>query len=101
MENEVNGRRDVRMAHLALLLANIGWGVIAPVSKMVLLSGAITSLALSGIRISGGALLFLLGNFLCLGAQLCASPPGSRARGIFAHLNAEVSPNLMKQCVVK
>lgn len=55
-----DNRREVRTAHLALLLANIGWGVIAPVSKMVLLSGAITSLALSGIRIAGGALLFLL-----------------------------------------
>lgn len=53
-------RREVRTAHLALLLANIGWGVIAPVSKMVLLSGAITSLALSGIRITGGAFLFLI-----------------------------------------
>lgn len=45
---------------MALLLANIGWGVIAPVSKLVLLSGAVTSLALSGIRITGGAFLFLL-----------------------------------------
>lgn len=53
-------RNDIRIAHVALLLANIGWGVIAPVSKMVLLSGTITSLALSGIRITGGALLFLL-----------------------------------------
>lgn len=53
-------KNDVRTAHLALLLANIGWGVIAPVSKMVLLSGTITSLALSGIRITGGALLFLV-----------------------------------------
>ncbi len=58
--NDSSNRREVRMAHLALLLANIGWGVIAPVSKMVLLSGVITSLALSGIRITGGALLFLL-----------------------------------------
>lgn len=56
----IDGRKDERLAHLALLLANIGWGVIAPVSKMVLLSGAITSLALSGIRITGGALLFLI-----------------------------------------
>ncbi|MDE6786837.1 MAG: DMT family transporter, partial [Muribaculaceae bacterium] len=55
-----DNRRDVRTAHIALLLANIGWGVIAPVSKMVLLSGVITSLALSGIRITGGALLFLI-----------------------------------------
>lgn len=59
MNHSVNSR-DIRVAHIALLLANIGWGVIAPVSKMVLLSGAITSLALSGIRITGGALLFLL-----------------------------------------
>lgn len=59
MKQSDNGR-EVRTAHLALLLANIGWGVIAPVSKMVLLSGAITSLALSGIRITGGALLFLI-----------------------------------------
>lgn len=60
MENTVNERRDERVAHIALLLANIGWGIIAPVSKLVLLSGAITSLALSGIRITGGAVLFLL-----------------------------------------
>ncbi len=58
--NQNEDRRDVRTAHLALLLANIGWGVIAPVSKMVLLSGVITSLALSGIRIAGGAFLFLI-----------------------------------------
>ncbi len=56
--------RDVQMAHLALLFANIGWGVIAPVSKMVLLSGVITSLALSGIRITGGALLFLIFSWI-------------------------------------
>ncbi len=56
--------KNVRNAHLALLLANIGWGVIAPVSKMVLLSGSITSLALSGIRITGGALLFFIFSWL-------------------------------------
>lgn len=59
MNHSVNSR-DIRVAHIALLLANIGWGVIAPVSKMVLLSGAITALALSGIRITGGAFLFLI-----------------------------------------
>lgn len=62
--NRSGSRREVRVAHMALLLANIGWGVIAPVSKMVLLSGTITSLALSGIRISGGALLFLIFTWL-------------------------------------
>lgn len=54
----------IRNAHLALLLANIGWGVIAPVSKMVLLSGVISSLALSGIRIAGGAFLFLIFSWI-------------------------------------
>ena len=49
-----------RQAHWAILLANVGWGIMSPVSKMVLLSGAVSSLALSGIRITGGALLFLL-----------------------------------------
>lgn len=57
---EQSQRNKVRTAHLALLLANIGWGVIAPVSKLVLMSGTISSLALSGIRILGGAFLFLL-----------------------------------------
>ncbi|MDE5996757.1 MAG: hypothetical protein K2G77_00935, partial [Muribaculaceae bacterium] len=61
-------RREVRTAHLALLLANIGWGVIAPVSKMVLLSGTITSLALSGIRITGGAFLFLIFTWILPGS---------------------------------
>lgn len=51
-------------AHLAILFANIGWGIMAPVSKMVLLSGLMSSLALSGIRISGGALLFFIFSWI-------------------------------------
>lgn len=62
--NPPDSHCSVRTAHLAILLANIGWGVIGPVSKMVLLSGAISSLALAGIRISGGAFLFLLFTWL-------------------------------------
>lgn len=56
------GRRGE--AHLAILFANVGWGVMAPVSKMVLLSGVMSSLALSGIRIIGGAFLFLLFSWI-------------------------------------
>lgn len=56
--------RQKRIAHLAILLANVGWGILAPVSKAVLLSGAISSLALSGIRISGGALMFFLFSWI-------------------------------------
>ncbi len=51
-------------AHFAILFANLGWGVMAPISKMVLLSGVMSSLALSGIRISGGALLFFIFSWL-------------------------------------
>lgn len=47
-------------AHCAILLANLIWGLMSPISKDVLLSGAVSPLALSGIRITGGALLFLI-----------------------------------------
>lgn len=50
--------------HLAILLANLGWGIMAPVSKAVLLSGQISPLALSGIRISGGALLYFIFSWI-------------------------------------
>ncbi|MCM1347918.1 MAG: DMT family transporter [Firmicutes bacterium] len=48
-----------KQGHLALLLANVAWGVMSPISKSVLLQGQITPLALSAIRIGGSALLFL------------------------------------------
>jgi len=46
--------------HIALLFANIMWGIMSPITKSVLLSGEISPLALSAIRIGGGALLFAL-----------------------------------------
>lgn len=51
-------------AHVAILLANMGWGIMSPVSKDILLGGLISPLALSGIRILGGAFFFLLFSFL-------------------------------------
>ncbi len=45
-------------AHAAILFANFAWALMAPVSKSILLGGAISPLALSGIRILGGAILF-------------------------------------------
>ena len=52
------------LAHIAILLANLGWGVMSPISKDVMLSEAISPLALSGVRITGGALLFFIFSFL-------------------------------------
>ena len=46
--------------HLALLVANVSWGLMAPFLKDLLNGGAISPMALSGYRIIGGALLFWL-----------------------------------------
>ena len=44
--------------HVAMLFANMVWGIMSPVSKTVLMSGLISPIALSAMRIAGGALLF-------------------------------------------
>ena len=62
MENtivDVKGKEKMR-GHLALLFANTAWGLMAPISKGLLNLGVISPLALSGVRIMGGALLFWL-----------------------------------------
>ncbi len=59
-----NDRFLTSASHGALLLANIAWGMMSPVSKDVLLSETVSPLALSGIRILGGALLFLIFSYL-------------------------------------
>lgn len=51
-----------------MLVANMGWGVMSPVSKSVLLDGSISPLALSGIRITGGALMFFIFSWLLPGS---------------------------------
>lgn len=51
-------------AHLAMFVANMGWGVMSPITKDVMMGGAVSPIALSGIRITGGALLYLIFSFL-------------------------------------
>lgn len=46
--------------HIALLVANASWGLMAPVLKYFLDSGVMSSWGLAGFRIMGGALLFWL-----------------------------------------
>lgn len=46
--------------HVALLAANAMWGIMSPVTKDVLNNAALNPIALSAIRILGGALMFLL-----------------------------------------
>jgi len=46
--------------HLALLGANVCWGLMAPVAKLVMAAGIITPLVLTDCRIVGAAVLFWL-----------------------------------------
>ncbi|MGM9842909.1 MAG: DMT family transporter, partial [Muribaculaceae bacterium] len=51
--------------HAAMLMANMVWGAMSPISKSVLQSGLISPIALSAVRIIGGTLLFVVaGLFL-------------------------------------
>lgn len=45
-------------AHLAMLGANVLWGGMAPMVKIVMASGLVTSLMLTNFRMAGAALLF-------------------------------------------
>lgn len=63
MVNNQSSRKIIE-AHLAILLANIAWGLMSPVSKDLLNSDEISPVALSGLRIFGGAILFLLFSFI-------------------------------------
>ena len=56
--------QERRRGHIAMLFANMVWGLMSPVSKEVLMLGCITPLGLSAIRVWGGALLFWLSSFL-------------------------------------
>ena len=60
--------------HLALLVANVSWGLMAPFLKDLLNGRIITPMALSGYRIIGGALLFwLIGMFVKPDKNACNS----------------------------
>lgn len=51
--------------HIAMLVAAVLWGDMSPIAKHVMLSGAVPPLALSAIRIAGGAAVFwIAGLFL-------------------------------------
>ena len=50
--------------HVAMLFATMFWGAMSPVAKGILENGIVEGIALSAIRIGGGALLFLTAAFL-------------------------------------
>lgn len=48
--------------HLAMLGANVLWGLMSPVSKAVLIAGPITALSLTTLRMMGAAIIFWLAS---------------------------------------
>lgn len=68
MEREITQNREAvsrLYPHLALIAANVFWGLMSPVTKAIMLEGEIDALSLSAVRIGGGALLFyILGTIL-------------------------------------
>lgn len=50
--------------HLAMLGANISWGLMAPFSKFVILSGLVTPLIITNLRMAGAMALFWLTSLL-------------------------------------
>lgn len=61
--------KDKLKGHLAILGANVIWGLMAPASKMVTNSGEMSALTLAAMRIAGGAALFWLLSALHVGRQ--------------------------------
>lgn len=57
-------QRNITAGHMAMLLATIMWGAMSPIAKGVLEQGVLDGLALSVVRIGGGAILFLLFSLL-------------------------------------
>ncbi|MCH5230348.1 MAG: DMT family transporter [Muribaculaceae bacterium] len=60
----MDGKERTLSGHIAMLLATVMWGAMAPIAKGVLEGGTLNGLTLSMIRIGGGAFLFLLFSML-------------------------------------
>ena len=71
------------IGHMAMFGANILWGVMSPISKAVLESGAITPLALTTFRMLGAAVLFWIASIFARKEHV---PPHDLAMLFFASL---------------
>lgn len=64
MESRQINSANPLAGHAAMLLATIFWGAMSPIAKGVLEEGIISGVALSAVRIAGGAVLFLIASML-------------------------------------
>ena len=60
--------------HIALLLANVSWGLMSPISKDLLNQQVISPWALTGIRIIGGTLVFWFLSAVLSGRVIKSEP---------------------------
>ncbi|MDE6540432.1 MAG: DMT family transporter [Muribaculaceae bacterium] len=51
--------------HAAMFCANVTWGLMAPVAKLVMASGVIAPLILVDFRVAGAAVLFWIASLFC------------------------------------
>ena len=56
--------KEIIIGHIAMIAANVIWGLMSPIGKEVLNSPDISPLALTGIRIIGAAVLFWIGGMV-------------------------------------
>ena len=69
---------DFRLkGHLAMLGANVMWGLMSPVAKLVMAAGVVSPLLLTDCRICGAALLFWVLSLFCPREHV---PPGDLLR---------------------
>ena len=56
--------------HASMLGANTMWGLMSPISKFVMLGGAVTPLVVTDLRIFGAMILFWVVSLICEIASL-------------------------------
>lgn len=49
--------------HAAMFGANAMWGLMSPISKFIMLGGAVTPLVVTDLRIGGAMVLFWIASF--------------------------------------
>lgn len=55
-------KKDELKGHLSMTTANMMWGLMSPISKMVLITSIITPFIIVEIRVIGAAILFWIAS---------------------------------------
>ena len=66
-----NMDRNMLRGHLSMVCANTMWGLMSPVSKMVMAAGVVTPLLMTDFRIFGAAILFWIASLFAPQQRVC------------------------------